>query len=155
MLTIKSKQRIKKFGEVFTPIWVVNEMLDSLAKEDAGAFTDVGKSFLEPSCGNGNFVVEIYRRKLNACKNDKAKAEQALRSVWCIELLPDNMAECRRRVKELFGYYGWQNLPFDEVFAKQFIIGDALEIMKQWEKEENSGAPSGQMKGKKHAKKKS
>lgn len=137
-MTIKSKQRVKKFGEIFSPIWVVNEMLDNLEKEDASAFTDVGKSFLEPSCGNGNFVVEIYRRKLNACKNDKAKAEQALRSVWCIELLPDNMEECRRRVKELFGYYGWQNLPFDEVFEKQFIIGDSLAIQKQWAEENDN-----------------
>lgn len=61
---IKSKQRVKDFGEVFTPIWVVNEMLDELEKE-SDAFSDVGKTFLEPTCGTGNFVVEIYRRKLN------------------------------------------------------------------------------------------
>lgn len=132
---IKSKQRVKDFGEVFTPIWVVNEMLDELEKE-SDAFSDVGKTFLEPTCGTGNFVVEIYRRKLNRCKNDRAKAEIALRSLWCIELLEDNMQECRQRVKDVFAYYGWIDLPFDEVFEKQFLIGDSLKIMKQWEEED-------------------
>ena len=131
----KSKERVKKYGEVYTPIWVVNEMLDELEKE-SDAFNDVSKTFLEPSCGNGNFVVEIYRRKLNLAKNDREKAEKALRSLWCIELLPDNMAECRQRVKDIFAYYGWTDLPFEEVFEKQFLIGDSLKIMKQWEEEE-------------------
>ena len=131
----KSKERVKKYGEVYTPIWVVNEMLDELEKE-SDAFNDVSKTFLEPSCGNGNFVVEIYRRKLNLAKNDREKAEKALRSLWCIELLPDNMAECRQRVKDVFAYYGWTDLPFEEVFEKQFLIGDSLKIMKQWEEEE-------------------
>ena len=132
---IKSKQRVKDFGEVFTPIWVVNEMLDELEKESE-PFSDVGKTFLEPTCGTGNFVVEIYRRKLNRCKNDRVKAEIALRSLWCIELLEDNMMECRQRVKDIFAYYGWTDLPFDEVFEKHFLIGDSLKIMKQWEDEE-------------------
>lgn len=128
----KSKQRVKKFGEVFTPIWVVNEMLDNLPPE---AFEDVGKTFLEPTCGTGNFVVEIYRRKLNHVKNDSKKAETALRSVWCIELLEDNMMECRQRVKDIFAYYGWTDLPFDEVFERQFLIGDSLEIQREWAEE--------------------
>ena len=136
----KSKQRVKEFGEVFTPIWVVNEMLDELEKE-SDAFSDVGKTFLEPTCGTGNFVVEIYRRKLNRAKNDREKAETALRSVWCIELLEDNMAECRQRVKDIFAYYGWTNLPFEEVFEKQFLIGDSLAIQKRWAEEERLKQP--------------
>lgn len=130
----KSKERVKKFGEVYTPIWLVNEMLDELEKE-SNAFSDIGKTFLEPTCGTGNFVVEIYRRKLNRCKNDRAKAETALRSLWCIELLEDNMQECRQRVKDVFAYYGFEDLPFEEVFEKQFLIGNSLKIMKQWEED--------------------
>lgn len=129
---IKSKERVKKHGEVFTPIWVVNEMLDNLPQE---AFEDVGKTFLEPTCGTGNFVVEIYRRKLNRAKNNKQDAEKALRSLWCIELLEDNMMECRQRVKDIFAYYGWTDLPFEEVFEKQFLIGDSLEIQREWAEE--------------------
>lgn len=139
MRLIKSKERVKKHGEVYTPIWVVNEMLDEIEKE-GDAFSNVGKTFLEPSCGTGNFVVEIYRRKLNLAKNDREKAEKALRSLWCIELLPDNMAECRQRVKDVFAYYGWTDLPFEEVFEKQFLIGDSLKIMKQWEEENEKDA---------------
>lgn len=132
MKLIKSKERVKKHGEVFTPIWLVNEMLDLLGKEEPDTFSDVTKTFLEPTCGTGNFVVEIYRRKLNTAKNSREKAEQALRSLWCIELLEDNMLECRKRVKDVFAYYGWTDLPFDEVFEKQFLIGDSLEIQRKW-----------------------
>ena len=132
MKLIKSKERVKKHGEVFTPIWLVNEMLDLLGKEEPDTFSDVTKTFLEPTCGTGNFVVEIYRRKLNTAKNSREKAEQALRSLWCIELLEDNMLECRKRVKDVFAYYGWTDLPFDEVFEKQFLIGDLLEIQRKW-----------------------
>lgn len=135
MKLIKSKYRVRKYGEVFTPIWVVNEMLDNIEEESPDIFKDVSKTFCEPSCGTGNFVVEIYRRKLNAVKNDPVKAEQALRSLYCIELLEDNMLECRKRVKELFEYYGWIKLPFEEVFEKQFLIGDSLKITKEWNKE--------------------
>lgn len=138
MKLIKSKERVKNHGEVFTPIWLVNEMLDNIEKEDPTVFSDVSKTFLEPSCGTGNFVVEIYRRKLNVAKNSREKAEQALRSLWCIELLEDNMLECRQRVKELFAYYGWEKMPFDEVFEKQFLIGDSLEIQKRWAEEEQN-----------------
>ena len=46
------------------------------------------------------------------------------------------MLECRKRVKELFEYYGWLNLPFEEVFEKQFLIGDSLKIMKNWRDED-------------------
>ncbi len=135
MKLTKSKERVKKFGEVFTPIWLVNEMLDNVEQENPEAFKDVTKTFLEPSCGTGNFVVEIYRRKLNHVKNDRKQAEEALRSVWCIELLPDNMATCRERVKEVFAYYGWYDLPFDEVFETHFLIGDSLEIQRRWAEE--------------------
>lgn len=73
---------------------------------------------------------------LTPINKGRARAEIALRSLWCIELLEDNMMECRQRVKDIFAYYGWTDLPFDEVFEKQFLIGDSLKIMKQWEKEE-------------------
>lgn len=112
-------------------------MLDCLKKESPDAF-DIDKTFLEPSCGTGNFVVEVYRRKLNKCRSQK-DAERCLRSLWCIELLPDNMQECRNRVIDLFKYYGFEELPFDEVFEKQFLIGDSLEIQRKWAEEETKG----------------
>lgn len=128
-----NKERVKKYGEVFTPIWVVNEMLDDVEKENKDAFNPE-HTFLEPTCGTGNFVIEIYRRKLNKCRTKK-DAETALKSLWCIELLKDNMEICRQRVKDLFAYYGYTDLSFDEVFNKQFILGDALKKMREWSEE--------------------
>ena len=53
---IKSKERVRKHGEVFTPIWLVNEMLDELEKASSDTFSDVSKTFLEPTWGRGIFV---------------------------------------------------------------------------------------------------
>jgi len=57
---VKSKERVQKHGEVFTPQWVVNDMLDLLPAD----VWEPGKTFLEPACGEGAFLVEIYKRKL-------------------------------------------------------------------------------------------
>lgn len=60
----KSRERVKKYAEVYTPRWVVDKMCDLLEQEaDSDAFAPE-KTFLEPSCGNGNFLVVILARKL-------------------------------------------------------------------------------------------
>ena len=56
----KSKERVQKHGEVFTPAWVVNDMLDMLPDE----VWEAGKTFLEPACGEGAFLIEVYKRKI-------------------------------------------------------------------------------------------
>jgi hypothetical protein len=58
----KTKERVKKTGEVFTPPWLVNQMLDEL---DKSSFDAPGKTFVDPACGNGNILVEVIRRKIN------------------------------------------------------------------------------------------
>lgn len=88
-------------------------------------------TFLEPTCGDGNFVVEIYRRKLNNCTCRK-DAETALASVWAIELQQDNMEVCKERVRALFSEYGYGDLDFDAVFKTNFIVNDSLKVMKKW-----------------------
>lgn len=62
MSMLKSKQRVADHGEVFTPAWMVEAMLD-LVKDEKER---VDSRFLEPACGSGNFLVQILRRKLNA-----------------------------------------------------------------------------------------
>ena len=62
MSLVKSRKRVADHGEVFTPPWLVNAMLD-LVK---GETERIDARFLEPACGNGNFLVEILRRKLAA-----------------------------------------------------------------------------------------
>lgn len=127
---IKSKERVKKHAEVFTPSKIVKDMCDTLPDE----VFNPEKSFLEPSCGTGNFVVEIYRRKLSRCKN-RQDAQTALASVWAIELQQDNMNECKARVRALFAEYGYSDLDFESVFATNFIVDDALKVMRQWSEE--------------------
>ncbi len=61
---IKSKQRVQKHGEVFTPAWMVQKMLDTPGVKEA--CESVYKTFLEPSAGDGNFLQAILERKLKA-----------------------------------------------------------------------------------------
>ena len=60
---IQSKKRISDFGEVYTPKWIVNKMIN-LLPEEIWNEPDLYKTFLEPSCGTGNFLVEVLERKL-------------------------------------------------------------------------------------------
>lgn len=109
MSLIKSKQRIADHGEVFTPAWMVEAMLD-LVK---GETERIDSRFLEPACGSGNFLVQVLRRKLAAVelkfgKSDFEKRHYALLAVMCIygiELLADNIAECRANLLEILSEY--------------------------------------------------
>ena len=133
---IKSKQRVADHGEVFTPAWLVEAMLD-LVKEETER---IDARFLEPACGSGNFLVVILQRKLAAVelKYGKSAFERqhyallALMCLYGIELLADNIAECRANVLEIFADY----LKLDEtddlyraasyVLSLNLVHGDAL-----------------------------
>src|SRR5213592_2557183 len=105
MSLFKSKQRVDDHGEVFTPAWMVEAMLD-LVKEESER---IDSRFLEPACGSGNFLVQILRRKLAdvELKYGRFDFEQrhyallALMSIYGVELLPDNIAECRANLLEI------------------------------------------------------
>ena len=109
MSLVKSKQRVADHGEVFTPAWMVEAMLD-LVK---GETERIDSRFLEPACGSGNFIVQILRRKLAAVELKYGKSEferrhyalLALMCIYGIELLADNIAECRANVLEVFANY--------------------------------------------------
>jgi hypothetical protein len=106
---IKSKQRVADHGEVFTPPWLVEKMLD-LVK---GETERIDSRFLEPACGSGNFLVPILQRKLAAVEARYGKIEfekrhyalVALASLYGIELLADNIAECRTNMLDVFAQY--------------------------------------------------
>lgn len=106
---IKSKQRVADHGEVFTPPWLVEKMLD-LVK---GETERIDSRFLEPACGSGNFLVPILQRKLAAVEARYGKiafekqhyALVALASLYGIELLADNIAECRANMLDVFAQY--------------------------------------------------
>ncbi len=109
MSLTKSKQRIADHGEVFTPVWMVEAMLD-LVKDECER---IDSRFLEPACGNGNFLVRILQRKLAAVelkfrKSAFEKQHYALLALMCtygIELLADNIAECRANMLEILADY--------------------------------------------------
>ena len=109
MNIVKSKQRVADHGEVFTPDWMVEAMLD-LVKDETER---IDSRFLEPACGSGNFLVPILQRKLAAVelKYGKSDFEQqhygllALMCIYGIELLEDNIAECRANLLEVFAGY--------------------------------------------------
>lgn len=109
MSLVKSKQRVADHGEVFTPQWMVEAMLD-LVK---GETERIDSRFLEPACGSGNFLMQVLRRKLAAvelkyAKSDFEKRHFALYGLMCIygvELLPDNIAECRDNLLAIFAEY--------------------------------------------------
>lgn len=106
---IKSKQRVADHGEVFTPPWLVEAMLDLMKDETER----IDSRFLEPACGSENFLVRILRRKLAAVelkfgKSDFERRQYALLAVMCtygIELLEDNIAECRANMLEILANY--------------------------------------------------
>ena len=109
MSLVKSKQRDTDHGEVFTPAWMVEAMLD-LVKDETER---IDSRFLEPACGNGNFLVRILQRKLAAVelkysKSDFERRHFALYALMCIygiELLADNIAECRANLLEILADY--------------------------------------------------
>jgi len=101
---IRSSHRKKTYGEVFTPRSMVNSMLDLVQPQ----LEDVDKTFLEPAAGDGNFLVEILRRKLAAVRlyfdSNFWVTESlfALRSIYGIELLEDNLISARSAMLEVF-----------------------------------------------------
>lgn len=130
MSLVKSKQRVADHGEVFTPTWLVEAMLD-LVKDESER---IDSRFLEPACGSGNFLVQVLRRKLAAVelkfgKLEFEKRHFALLGLMCIygiELLEDNIAECRDNMLELLAEY----LNIDEMddlsLAASFVLSQNL-----------------------------
>lgn len=91
---IKSKQRVKRYAEVFTPDFVVKDMCDLVPSE---IWENIESTVLEPACGNGNFIVEILDRKYSYCKTEK-DGLKALASVVGVDIQQDNVDECRERL---------------------------------------------------------
>lgn len=91
---IKSKERVKKLGEVFTNDREIEAMLSLLPEE---VFINPLKTFLEPSCGTGNFLVAILKRKL-AHNHDELSALKALSAIYGVDISLENVEESRNRM---------------------------------------------------------
>ena len=98
---IKTRQRVADHGEVFTAEREVNAMLDLVKPETER----IDSRFLEPACGSGNFLIEVLRRKLAVVEERYGKGQLeferyaivAIGSIYGVDLLEDNAAECRVR----------------------------------------------------------
>jgi len=130
MNLVRSKQRVADHGEVFTPAWMVEAMLD-LVKEESER---IDSRFLEPACGSGNFLVQVLRRKLAAVElrfggSEFERRHFALLSLMCIygiELLEDNIAECRENLLEPFASYLGLGEADDLYRAAAFVLSQNL-----------------------------
>ena len=141
---IKSRQRVTERGEVFTAEREVNAMLDLVKQETER----IDSRFLEPACGNGNFLVEILRRKLEVVKRQYQKqlgelelqATIALSSIYGVDIMKDNVEECCQRLLDIVcNWYSevhpQQKAPSDKLSAtwsyllhRNILWGDALTL---------------------------
>ena len=150
---IKSRKRVADHGEVFTGEREVNAMLDLVKPETER----IESRFLEPACGDGNFLAEILRRKLEAVKKAskykgrvftadyEKKAISALCSIYGVELLQDNVEAC---IKRLYGIWDKEYTKVMKaeasdavrevakfILRKNILCGDTLTMLK------NDGTP--------------
>ena len=137
---VKSKQRVSDHGEVFTAEREVNAMLDLVKPETER----IDSRFLEPACGEGAFLIEILRRKLEVVKSRYGKspydyeryAVLAVTSVYGVDILQDNVEICRQRLYELWdkAYTANAKAQANEqcrevvrfILRKNILCGDAL-----------------------------
>ena len=142
---VVSKQRVADHGEVYTAKREVNAMLD-LVKEETER---IDSRFLEPACGNGNFLVEILSRKMEAVRKKFSKnryeydlaSAQAVSSMYGVELLPDNVETCQNRLLQQYLETYQQHQHVDAspelercirfLLMKNILCGDALTMLQQ------------------------
>lgn len=109
---IKSRDRVYKYAEVYTAEREINAMLNLIGHESER----IDSTFLEPACGNGNFLIEILRRKLKTVQQVYGNSNQlfsmyallAISSIYGVDIQKDNVEECRERLKNYFvdNYFG-------------------------------------------------
>lgn len=139
---VRSKQRVANFSEVLTGEHEVKAMCDLVKQETE----QIESRFLEPACGNGNFLAEVLSRKLAVVKVRYGKSSAdyekysvlAVTSIYGVELLPDNAAECRTRLFALWNeaYTANNRQAADNlcqeavrfILEKNILCGDALTL---------------------------
>jgi len=110
----KTKERVENLGEVFTPPAKIRQMLGKLPESDWGK----KKKFLEPCCGNGNFLVEIVKHKMSK----GSTPEEALQTTFGVDIMDDNIHESRKRLLSVTG------ASYQQLVEKNITQGNFLEI---------------------------
>lgn len=152
---IKSKQRVSNHGEVFTAEREVKSMCDLVQN----MCEDYSKRFLEPACGNGNFLAEILTRKLNNVKKNYKRSPYdyerfsvfAITSIYGVDILQDNIIECRNRLFNIWNkeYKAICKKEVNEqtiravkyILSKNILCGNALTLMCVDENQQDTDIP--------------
>ena len=152
---VKSKERVAEHGEVFTAEREVKAMCDLVAQE----CDRVDSRFLEPACGNGNFLAEVLSRKLNTVerlyKKNTYDYERysilALTSIYGVDIMQDNVEECRERMYGIWNDAYTANCKKEcsnearaaakYILEKNILCGNALTLMCVDEKQQDNTTP--------------
>lgn len=121
---VKTKKRVTDHGEVFTSDREVNAMLDLVKQETER----IDARFLEPACGNGNFLAEVLKRKLAVVENRYSKSQVewernsliAIYSIYGVDILEDNTLECQERLFKIFS----------KIYLDKFGINGKIDFLK-------------------------
>lgn len=125
---IKSKERVSKHGEVFTP---KNIVCDMIALIPDTTWSDIRSITLEPTCGNGNFIVEIVKKKIECGMS----IYDSLNTTFGMDIMKDNIEECRLRLVEVVErYYKREEDKFFKcvcvIVNNIFVVKDSLEYIR-------------------------
>ena len=152
---IKSKKRVSEHGEVFTNEREVKAMCDLVAQE----CDRIDSRFLEPACGDGNFLFEILTRKLATVKklyksnpyDYERYSVLAITSIYGVDILSDNVEECQKRLFDLWDkeYKSNCKKATDEetreavkfILSKNILCGNALTLMRVDENQQDTDTP--------------
>jgi len=118
---MRSNERKKTLGEVFTPSELVEEILNQLPEE---IWQDPFKTFLDNSCGSGNFLVAVLERKLKQGHDPLA----ALETIHGVDIMLDNVKECRRRLMAIAAAAGADLTTFKNkrILVRNIVKADGL-----------------------------
>lgn len=108
----RSRERIKKNGEVFTPEAIIEQMCKTVPDKD---WTDPTKTFMDPTCGNGQILCYILKRRLEAGVSKK----DAISTLFGIELMEDNAALARKRLAEIL-----ETNEYDDIIQHNVVCSD-------------------------------
>lgn len=142
---IKSRERVKELAEVYTNEREVNSMLDLIEDSKSGFTYDIKTTFLEPACGNGNFIIKILERKLETVKKKSKTVKSfeintlvSISKIYGIDICSENVSETRTRIKTHLESYFYLNFggyfptkewlrAIDYILDKNIILGNTLE----------------------------
>lgn len=114
--TERTKERIKKNGEVFTPSSIIEQMMDMV--DDENVWADPTKTFLDPTCGNGNILIGMLRRRLA----NGVSPKDAVSTLFGVELMEDNVKMCRERIAQEIGTH-----EYDDIIEHNIVCSDIFE----------------------------